>query len=678
MVSMLTPSSPVVKNGISHTKRFAFFLIMLIIPILLLGGIEIALRVLRYGSNVDLVVMKQVNGRTVYAINRSVARRYFPNSGTVIPEPADDSFEIQKSSRTKRIFCLGESTMAGFPFEYNATAASFLKDRLKTELPDYNVEVINVGLSAISSYVVADFVEDLVEYEPDLFIIYLGHNEFYGVYGSGSSVQVPGGHWLTKLTISLLRYKTFLALRDALAWVKGRIASSGGSTGSTLMEQMVRDQSIAYDSPEYVRTKEQYQKNLERIIHTAESRNVSIMFSTLVSNLKDHAPFRSLSDPALSLSAKEDWNRQFRQGDSLFEVGNFQMAAKAYARCSQIDTMNALAFFRLGRALLGLERSADSESSFAKAKDLDGLRFRASQDFEIVLQSVCNSNGVVLARVDSAFRVHSSNGIVGNELMLEHLHPNIRGYFLMGKTFANAIRTHGILLPPSGWQSTRTYPDEYYEGISGVTDFDSTVGRLKVDHLIHQWPFVQTDQLYSYVPRNALEQIALKYVRQKTFWSSARYDLAELYARSARYDKARAECFAVSKVIPFSYQPLLRIADYFALEGKRNLAKDAYERCIRTEDNPYARVKLAVILMEEDHPSEAIRQLQAGSSIAASGGFALTSQAEALHYYLLGVGNAKLANFDLARDFAQKALDCDPTFGEAKNLLAQLESVKRR
>lgn len=663
---------------ISRTKRITFFVIILAIPIILFGGFEIALRIFRYGSNLDLVITKQVNGRTVYAINRSVARRYFATSGTVIPEPADDTFEIPKSSRTKRIFCLGESTMAGFPFEYNATAASFLKDRLKTELSDYNIEVINVGLSAISSYVVADFVKDLVEYEPDLFIIYLGHNEFYGVYGSGSSVQIPGGHWLTKLTISLLRFKTFLALRDALASLKGLITPSVGSTSGTLMEQMVRDQYIPYGSAEYERTMEQYQENLERIIHTAQSRHVSIMFSALVSNLKDHPPFRSLSDPALSVSVKENWNRQLGQGDSLFEAGNLQMAAEAYERCSQIDTMNAHAFFKLGGTLLRLGRSVDAESSFTHAKDLDGLRFRASAEFESVLQNVCSSNGVVLARVDSSFRMHSANGIIGHELMLEHLHPNIKGYFLMGKTFANAIRANSILLPPSGWQLAREYPDEYYQSISGVTNFDTTVGRLRIDLLTHQWPFARSDQHYLYVPVDAFEQIVFKYVRQQTFWSSARYDLAELYARSARYDKARTECFAVSKVIPFSYQPLLRIADYFAMEGNHDSAKAAYERCIRTEDNPYARVKLAVMFMEENNPSDAIRQLQAGSASVASGGFALTKQAQALNYYLFGVGNAKLGNFELAQDFAQKALDSDPTFAEAKNLLAQLQSVKRR
>ena len=80
----------------------------------------------------------------------------------------------------RRIFCLGESTMAGFPYDFHATAPSFLADRLQQMFPEDTIEVINVGLSAIGSYVILDFLRELAEYSPDLFIVYTGHNEFYG------------------------------------------------------------------------------------------------------------------------------------------------------------------------------------------------------------------------------------------------------------------------------------------------------------------------------------------------------------------------------------------------------------------------------------------------------------------------------------------------------------------
>jgi len=47
--------------------------------------------------------------------------------------------------------------------------------------------VVNVGISAISSYMVLNFVNELVQYQPDLFVLYMGHNEFYGAFGIGST-----------------------------------------------------------------------------------------------------------------------------------------------------------------------------------------------------------------------------------------------------------------------------------------------------------------------------------------------------------------------------------------------------------------------------------------------------------------------------------------------------------
>jgi len=48
-----------------------------------------------------------------------------------------------------------------------------------------------------------------------------------------------------------------------------------------------------------------------------------------------------------------------------------------------------------------------------KAKDLDALRFRATEEFKEVLKDICTNRRVPLAPVDSAFESNSPNGIVG-------------------------------------------------------------------------------------------------------------------------------------------------------------------------------------------------------------------------------------------------------------------------
>ena len=235
-----------------------------------------------------------VRTREFYTLNRAIGKRYFDQPGVAIPEPPDVLFPKLKSPRTKRIFCLGESTMAGFPYEYNATPPSMLKDRLATLFPLDTIEVINAGMSAVGSTVVRDMIADLVHYEPDLFVLYVGHNEFYGAFGPGSSAPLAGSAWLTRVHLSLMRFRTYLILRDGLTALRNMLRTDRQANGTTLMAQMVGTGDIAYNSELYRRGLSIYRDNIEAIIDVAQSHHVPVLFSTLVSNLRDQVPFVSV------------------------------------------------------------------------------------------------------------------------------------------------------------------------------------------------------------------------------------------------------------------------------------------------------------------------------------------------------------------------------------------------
>lgn len=660
------------QESLPRKKHIVFAVIVFLLPCVVLIALEVTLRLLEYGGNLSLVVRKSVAGKEYYAINRSVASRYFGNSGVIVPEPADDKFEIVKANSTKRIFCLGESTMAGFPYDFNATAPSLLRDRLQDMFPQYNIEVINVGLSAISSYVVVDFVKELLPYQPDLFIIYLGHNEFYGIYGVGSTQQTLGGRWVTQATIALLHYKTFLLMRDVVGWIQQKIRAKGTSGDATLMGQMVREQYIPYQSDLYHTAKEQYENNLRQIIQTSQASNVPLLFSALVSNLKDHPPFRSTFSATTTPENKERWQQAFNAGEQSLSNKEFTKAESLFKQCIALDSLQATAYYKLGVTKYEVGKYEQAKLYFARARDFDALRFKATDEFQNILKNTCASFGVPLARVDSAFEAHSPHAIIGRELMTEHLHPNIQGYSLMAKTFAEAMRENRLLMPESTWSQTKPRTDEEYYEASQVTAFDELVGTIKIDLLQHKWPFTEATG-YRFVPHSKTEEIVFKYVEGKTYWSEARYELSEYYAATKDFSRARKECLAVSKVIPYSYQPLLRVADYFRMEEKRDSAKVWYQRCIAAEDNPYARMKLAIVLLEEENPLHAAQQIETGFQVAAQKGIKLSNEASASSYYLLGVAYAKMGKMQEARDNLQRSLAIMPNQPDTRELLQQID-----
>ena len=122
-------------------------------------------------------------------INRHVAQRYFPK-GHFIPRPTSDRFLKEKPRGSYRIFALGGSTLAGWPYPNNVMFTRLLQRRLADTFPDKQIELINLGIAAINSYTLLDFMDEVLEEQPDAILIYAGHNEFYGALGAASTVSL--------------------------------------------------------------------------------------------------------------------------------------------------------------------------------------------------------------------------------------------------------------------------------------------------------------------------------------------------------------------------------------------------------------------------------------------------------------------------------------------------------
>ena len=87
-------------------------------------------------------------------------------------------FPRDKGSGVRRIFCVGGSTTYGRPYDDHTSFCGWLREFLAVADPTHKWEVINAGGISYASYRVALVMEELAEYEPDLFVIYSGHNEF--------------------------------------------------------------------------------------------------------------------------------------------------------------------------------------------------------------------------------------------------------------------------------------------------------------------------------------------------------------------------------------------------------------------------------------------------------------------------------------------------------------------
>jgi len=90
----------------------------------------------------------------------------------------DQTFPLSKQPGTYRIVCLGGSATYGRPFFDHTSFAGWLRAFLPKADPSRKWEVINAGAISYASYRVKGLMAELARYQPDLFIAYMGHNEF--------------------------------------------------------------------------------------------------------------------------------------------------------------------------------------------------------------------------------------------------------------------------------------------------------------------------------------------------------------------------------------------------------------------------------------------------------------------------------------------------------------------
>jgi hypothetical protein len=150
--------------------------------------------------------------------------------------------------------------------------------RLQDIFPEKRIEVVNIAMSAINSYTLLDFTDEILEYKPDLIIIYAGHNEYYGALGVGSLESIGHSRSLIKIYMKTQHLRLFRLLRELINRVMSVFrkddASNPEDLTATLMERIVSEQVIPLGSKLYELGKEQFRSNLEEILRKAGQANV--------------------------------------------------------------------------------------------------------------------------------------------------------------------------------------------------------------------------------------------------------------------------------------------------------------------------------------------------------------------------------------------------------------------
>ncbi len=444
-----------------------------LMSIVLIGGIEFVLRTFDLGPELKhdpfagfskLVPMFERQARD------DGVEVYRVHPGRGITEPRE--FLAAKPPHGFRAFVVGGSSAAGTPYPSEHAFSGWLQQYLERALPDRKIEVVNAAVTGYASRRIVAVTEELAGYEPDLLIIYSGHNErgerkFYAhlldmdprlfslwEWASGSRV-------FALLSRAIGRSSRGTRAPEDIDFDELKNANQMFAAGQRDIQEgaVQSDREIAYGDAHY-------RFNLGKIIATAKEVGADVLILSLTQNYSDWPPGSSTHRVDLAQADEEKWLALVSRGDSLATT-NCSDALDAWNRALAIDPEYADLHFKIAGCLRAQGHLAEAREHYRRASDLDRVLHGAPKRYNDILRDVAMQTDSlfldIAALIDDEARRRGE--FVGYDWIIDAMHPNIQTHQLIALAIAERLRDAGIPEPASEWGDVdrlNPSPDKLY------------------------------------------------------------------------------------------------------------------------------------------------------------------------------------------------------------------------
>jgi tetratricopeptide (TPR) repeat protein len=668
-------------DGSPKRKDFLFKAISILLPFLILFLFEISLRIFHYGNDFRLFIEYPEN-KNYLVFNPDASKQYFTNQAFATTGNIE-LFKKKKDANTLRIFVLGESTTIGYPYFHNGSFHRWLLYRLMHNYPDQNFEIINLSLTAVNSYTILGFARELINYNPDAVLIYAGQNEYYGVLGVASTDKIGGNPRIVNLILHLRNLRFTQLLTNLYEKIAGtRVSASGG----TRMKMMIADEQIPYNSKLFYKGIKQFGYNIDKTLSLFNKYNIPVFISNLVSNEKDLKPFVSIGVDSIQFPG---FYKNFKSGLKAFENCDFTLSSQFLQTANKISNTNALCNFYLGKIAYKQGDFKKAKEYFVRAKDFDGLRFRAPEQINTIILQLCNKYpNVHLVDTKAAFENWSDDHIIGNELILEHVHPNLTGYALMSDVFYGKMKKEHLL--SANKENELTFKQLLLD--MPVAKVDSLAGVYRVSNLKKSWPFSEVLQRDTMTISTKEEKLAWDLAIKKISWKETINSLYDYDIKNEKLTEARK----IMEALVLEYPENVSYYEKAAMLSSKS--KD-YERAIFYSKRAFKlspsfenAISLSLNYLKLDRPVEAIPFIEFSIKNNTSGLNLLVLKSAAEEVIQLKRANQndstnvsvlnkiarayiKMDNKDGALIYLRKTLILDSRNIEALSMLTQIKNV---
>ncbi|MEW6746881.1 MAG: GDSL-type esterase/lipase family protein [Planctomycetota bacterium] len=440
----------------SGPRSLARRLLLVLVPLALIVAIELFFRLLGLFAPPEHFKEIQSPDGTV----RRTIGNQLPSFATEDP----CAFAPQKEPGVFRVFVVGESSVQGFPFFPWSSVPAIMQARLAHLCPGRKVQVINAGKAGYTIEQASEVVAEALRYEPDLILVYSGHNEF--MISHRLEIEQDMASW-QRLLKALGRTRVVRALQRATG-LEPR--ERFGHPVPIELAQVNDESHVRPDLLEagYVR----YENYLDRLVTDACGASVPIMVSKLVCNLAGQAPYWSWFGRLTDEQEKEHYRVMLKEAVDLYEKGAKDRALELLEPLRERDPTVATVWYLLGNIWRERGHLAEARDALERARDLDGLPQRATSRLNAIVEEVARRHMIPLIDPWPAFTAAAKDSIPGFDLLCDYCHPNLEGQWVLADALLQAMRSVGLPIAAADWLLDQEPDRQAYRAELGLRSED--------------------------------------------------------------------------------------------------------------------------------------------------------------------------------------------------------------
>lgn len=346
----------------------------------------------------------------------------------------DQMFAVQKPNNGFRFFTLGGSSSYGYPRGAEVAFTAILSELLAEGHPGLTIEGINASGISYGMHRLNIVADELVDYDPNLLIIYSGHNEFIEpeFYESMKNRGVAR----EGLEYALAQSRLYALTRSAA----GRFRDTKPA-GLGVGRQVRRDQTQVYTPEEKAEVVDTYREGLTRLVDRAQAAGIRVLLATIPANLQGWRPEASTG----SGNNHRQWVEAQAKGRKFFKQEKYAEALASFEEAARLEPGHAETLYEVGRCCEKLGDWEKAQEAFRQACDQDASPVRRVSGINQAIREVAKAKGTLFVDVDKIFKERSEHGLVGYRLIEDYVHPTIEGHELIAWEIWRAIEQSGLL-----------------------------------------------------------------------------------------------------------------------------------------------------------------------------------------------------------------------------------------